>query len=579
MKILLSGLLMLVSGSLIAQAAAEPLILEEFYGQKISPNGKYIYSDTGQGEVLIYNLETNEWNAFYGTALGNGNSLINDGTGVGTSGGRGAIIKGSETLTPSAFSRYPYSNIHGVTYDCTRITGVVGNPYSGGSTDENNQMYLPFVADIDADGNCNDLTLLPYPDKDFFGLTPQYCSATWISRDGKTILGQLIDYSGMFLQPIVYREDEAGEWSYSLPTQSIFNPEHIEIPPYPGEFDYSREPDPLDYMSDEQREEYLEDYDWWTTEGRFDQDLYPEPTNYMTEENAEEYSELFNAYVDYINEYNSQISDYLNARDAIFVTSISFEQAAIAMNTEGTIAALTSKKAVRSGYGPGEKYDTCILDLTDDSISFIDTKYDNIFAEQVLKDGIILGSTPTAAYVASYVYVPGSADYIPVEDYIAAHNPEAASWMQDNLVHELYVDNGVEPYMDNDVNPYDVGTSMEMLSGLGAASEDFSVFAGSVTAYMYHETLYYLTYVFTDLETSSIKRVSIDDNDAVKVMPDGVIDIAGEVADLSIFDLSGRKVLSMPRAEGQVSTGLTRGIYVVSYFDVNGQQVSQKIKF
>lgn len=572
MKILLSGLLVLAVGSLSAQTVGEPLVLEEFYAQKISPNGKYIYSDTGQGEVLIYNLETNEWNAIYDAALGNGNSLTNDGIGVGSAGGRAAIIKGDETIRLSGFARYPYSNVHGISYSGNRITGVVGNPGSSGTDDDANQMYLPFVADIDADGNCSEPILLPYPDKDFFGLSPQYCSATWISKDGKTILGQLIDYSGMFLQPIIYRENEAGEWSYSLPTKSMFNPENIDLPPFPGEFDYSREPNPLEYMDPAQREEYLEDYDWWTTEGRFDQELYPEPANYMSDENAEKYIEAYDAYVDYIYEYNEEADPFYEARNAIFATSISFVQNAAAMNTEGTIAALTSKETVASAYEPIEKCGTCIIDLTDDSVSILATKYNDIFTEQVLNDGIILGSTPMSAYVASYVYVPGAEDYIPIEDYLSLKNPEATEWMKENLMHDLYVDNG-------GVQPYAAATGLSMLSGLGAASDDFSVYSGSVTAYMFHETLYYLTYIFKGLETTGVMSLPAEHNYSIKVMADGTIDITGQIADLRIFDLSGRKVLDMPKAEGQVKTTLKRGVYVVTYIDGNGEYVSQKVNF
>lgn len=582
-KTLLFGIACLALG-MSAQSVVEPKILEEFYAYKISPDGKWINSDTGNGEIVIYNLETGEYNVFYNMSLGNGNAFALNGVAVGTEyngGSMPVIFKGGIAINPKGIKEYGYASINGITADATRITGIVLNERSSGVDDEENQMYIPYVADITEDGNCSSVTLLPHPDKDFFDLTPQYCSATWISSDGKTILGQLIDYSGMFLQPIVYRQDEAGEWSYSLPTKPLFNPEHIVLPEFPV-FDDSLYPEPTNYMSKEMAEMYQEDIEYWRAHFMEDPDLeYPgnHLEDYMTDEEVAAYNEAVTIYNEYAEEFNEKIDAYYTARDAIIDSSVSFVQNASTMNSEGTIAALTGKKYIETGgFMPEEQNPTYIIDLVNDNVEKLESKYTDIYPQQVLNGGIILGSTPTAAYIASYVYVPGTEDYVPIEEYMAAGNPGAVEWMNEHLVHELIIGGGgggIDPYAEVAQDDVEYGTAM--LSGLGMASEDLSVFAGAVTAYMYDPVLTYMTYVFGDL-TSGVKAVALPDNSMIKVRNGGVLDVNGEAADLSVVDLSGRKVFGMQNAAGTVETKLKSGIYIVTYTDAQGRRVAMKCR-
>lgn len=581
-KTLIMGIVCLSMTASYAQTVVEPKILEEFYAQKISPNGTWLYSDANTGETIIYNLETDKYNLFYNMSLGNGNAIALDGTAVGSSeSGRASIFKGSKAIIPSSFSGYAYSSINGITADASRIVGIVSNNRNTGTDDEENQMYFPYVADIDADGKCKEITILPHPDKDFFGLVPQYSSATWVSNDGKTILGQLIDYSGMFLQPIVYRQDEAGEWSYTLPTKDMFNPYNIEVPEFP-EFDYSLFPEPTNFMTEEMKALYEEDIEYWRDHYMEDPDLpYPGDflEDYMTHEGIMAYNEAVEIYNDYVYVFNEEIELYYEARNAILDSSVSFVQNASTMNQEGTIAALTGKIFVETGSElPMEVNNTYLIDLVSDEVTMLNSKYTNIYPQQVLTGGLIVGATPTAPYIATYVYVPGAEDYVPVEEYMAAGNPGAVEWMKLNLMHELITggDNGgIQPYS---AEPLDLTYDTVMLSGLGMASEDFSVFAGAVTAYMYDPVLYYMTYVFRDL-TSGVQSVSVSDDSVVKPMRGGVLAVNDNVTDLSVVDLSGRKVFGVHNAVGNVETNLKSGIYIVTFIDAQGQRVSMKVNF
>lgn len=555
-KKLLLGVSCLSALCSTAQNATEPLILPEFFACKISSDGKWLYSNTGLGEIIIYDLATNQHNEFYEMSLGNGNALALDGTAVGATdmGGQAVILKGDEVISPAVFDKYWYSCSFAITDDSSRMVGIVGDK------DDNEQLFLPFVADIDDEGNVSNLTFLPHPDKDFFGDVPQYCSATWISNDGKVILGQVIDGSGMLIQPIVYRQGEDGEWTYSLPSKSLFNPENLPLPEYPGES--PTPPDPIDFIgNEEKKKEYQEDMDWWKSQGNFDEELYPgnHLEEYMTYEEIEEYNKAVKEYNKAAMEYNEKSEEYYEARYAILDTSVNFQLNDCCLNSDGTLAAMASIYDLDDEILQG--YTTYIIDLSDDSMIEIKNENPYIHPTQVLNGNIIIGSTGERAEApATYVYLPGASDYIPVEDYFAATTPYAADWLQENLVQTLY------------------DGSMAMISGSGVASDDFSVFASGVPAYMFDENYVYLTYIFNGL-TTGINEVTAYENSALRVLAGGVIAINGEVADLAVFDLSGRKLFAMQNASGNISTDLAPGLYVISYTDSLGQRLSQKVRF
>ncbi|MDE6010136.1 MAG: hypothetical protein K2F87_01635 [Muribaculaceae bacterium] len=570
--LLLASVLVTTAGAL-AQTASEPLILNPFYVHKMSPDGRWLYSNCGMGQIVIYDLSDHSSNAFTEAGLGLGNCLNSVGTAVGNSEGYGCLIQGDKVIIPSTVEDFWYSSFHSITNDGSRIAGLVGNPGSSGSAmDESNQMYLPIVLDVKSDGTFGEPIMLPHPQKDFMGLTPQYCSATWISDDGKTVLGQMIDYSGMSLQPIVYREVADGEWEYSLPSEPYYNPDHIKLPPYPGDFKLT-EPDPMDYMSEAMQQEYEEDMLWWETEGGFDPDTYPGENleHYMTSEELNTYRRALMEYVNAAYEYNDKIREFLDARNAIFDSSPHFLQNGSTMNAEGTYAALTGKYDISMGEdGVKTCYSTYFLDLTDDSLTEVRSANTDIMVTQVIDGNIVLGTTPGVIPNTSYVFLPGASDFIPTEDFLAERDPEAVKWMEANLVHDITAAD-------------DPGIAMlpaegYMFSGNGVASRDFSVFAAAVDAYVFSTEDVYFTYVFSGL-LSDVKEVAESAASAVRVLAGGLLSVSGEVTDLAVTDLSGRKVFGMAKASGEVATGLGNGIYVVTYRDAEGRPAALKVAF
>lgn len=557
-KFLLTGLAGLLTTGMAV--AAEPIVLHEFYTNAISPDGNWIVNDVSAGQMTIYNLAEKSSKDYADFMQGNGNKINNAGTLVGSMNDCGALIFKGEIKIPTEFTAvYPYSSLHGISADGSRACGLVSNI-------DNTQgyegcMYIPVYVEIDADGNILKINELPTPEKDLFGMTPQYHSAVWISDDGKRILGQQIDNSGMFISPIVYTEDADGKWSYSLPTEPMFNPDHIEIPEYPGDFTLPY-PEAQDYMSVEEKEAYDVAYEDWIASQY--QDPYPEPIDFMSEENAARYQKDLDDYNTAANEYNMKFNDYTNAINAIAESSLPGTQNSLTLSADGKKCVIPCYKLVdKGGFFPEEVYLNYVFNLENGGYEVIpNTINDQILAGQILENGAIIGSTPASLFGGlpprTYIYLPGADDFVSLEDFLQKENPEYSSWMVENLSKDIEV--------DFDPETYDPIYEKIILSGHAVASNDMKTISGGIMAYYFETGPFsddtYASYIFTDVNVSSLKSV---ENNAlnIKALKGGVIIIDGEQVDLKVFDIAGRKVFSADKVNGSISTGLNNGIYIV----------------
>lgn len=575
-KTLLLGAMCLAASGAFAQVAPE--ILPYLYGQKISPDGKWIVGESPDGEsMVVYDRTTDPEDAgvFSQMYIGNGNTFSLDGTCVGSTWmDEGILINGGEMVFVEAVQGASFCALNGITADAKRICGTISNP----DQEPGVMMYVPFYLDMDETGENGEVHYLPHPDKDFVKDTPQYVSAVWISNDGKTIVGQVVDASGMFIYPIVYKENEAGEWAYSLPTEVLWNPNNIELPENPGDFDMEY-PQPTAYMTTEEEEAYNEAYNAWIESG-YDSALYPEPTDFMSEEDKADYSQALEEYQKASEEYNEKIFAYVDTRNQIYDESVPFLQNGLAMNADGSKFAAASELYVPNddpmSWMPFKTvYETYVFNTADGSFTKIESKYTDIVPNQLLADGQIIGSTPAQGLTptCSYVYLPGNDDYLPLEEYLAINNPEAAQWINENLMAEVETDYDPETWEP-------IYTPM-LTTGHISVSDDFSVIAGGVMSYMLPDEEYaeygYMTYVFDGMR-SAVKAISAD-NASVKALRGGVLVINGVVSDLAVYDFSGRKLFSMNEASGNVNTNLNNGIYVVAYTDKDGNKNSTKVAF
>lgn len=182
----------------------------------MSENGRYVAQRSNNG-TIIFDRETSKPYTYSSQHnFGLGNSFADDGTIVGrTSENIPAYWKDGEwhplPMRPADANCY-YAAANGITPDGSRIVGVVG---CSGWPGYGEMLVAPIYWDRGEDGLYQPYNVLPNPSRDITGRWPQYATALHISADGRTILGQMQDYSGMLCYQLIYKEDEQGRWTYT----------------------------------------------------------------------------------------------------------------------------------------------------------------------------------------------------------------------------------------------------------------------------------------------------------------------------------------------------------------------------
>lgn len=419
--LILPWLLPFTASALESEPPVDILYKTDMYGLKISHYGRYIGSRAG--DASVYDIDLNRLYDYWGSFLGLGNCVSDMGVAVGDSNDIAAILFEGETIRPDVFNDYWFCDLHAITPDATRLCGIVNNPQRG-------SYYLPFYCDIDADLNLSEPHFLPTPDRDFFGTRPQYSSAVWISDDGKTIVGEMVDGRGMYTVPIVYCENEEGEWSYLLPSQQLFNPTGLPLPERNGE-QGPPVPQYTDYMNDVQKAAYEQKLEEWAESG-YNEALYPEPQNYMTEEQWAQYNAAAEAYNKWHSEHPDGFKSYEEAYNDIKKTSPSFSQNEMTLSPDGSFMMVHGS----------------LLDDDLEEISYI-YRFDipgpdytiyqqplpyNPYPSQILDDGTAIAATRLMEVPTSFILRPGETEWIPFTQYLVEEEyPYAALWIEENF--------------------------------------------------------------------------------------------------------------------------------------------------
>ena len=500
-------LVAMAAGAMIPAYAdgLNPDFMYNFRSYKISPDGKVIVSRVEE-ESAFYYVDSKETvenpMAFY---VGNGNSVSANGKYIvgSTDNDTPVIFVDGEMMNLDSWMPAEFSLLvfHGITADGNRIVGITDNPKAAGTE----TMYAPIYVDVNADGSLGEMQYLPFPEKDWMGMDVQYCSAVWVSNDGKTILGQVKDWSGLNLYPIIYSQGGDGEWSYTLPTEAYINPDKLPLPEFPGEFNvpyvtYE------DYMTPAQLEaynkavtEYYENEDWDAEYPRYEDFMDPEKVA-AYEKAAEEYNRLRD-------EYNEKFMKYSEEKEAIEDTSLFFVQNGMTMSADGKTVAMAASVLEEnddplSWFPWIQLKPTYVLDVASKdlrSIELIDGANVSVIPNQILSDGTIVSNTEFGATVeTAYILAPGAEKYVVIEDYLAEKAPAAAAWMTENLSKKIAVD-------------YDYDTDTEIyesfvVAGNVVVSDDWSVVSGGV----FDGDLYqYQSYVITP-DISGVSEVAAD---------------------------------------------------------------------
>ena len=503
--LILSSLLAILPA--VAQDGPVPKLEGGVYALKMSPNGKWIGSQAG--DASIYNVETGE-NIYYSPcSLGVGNAMADNGMAVGCANDVPTIMYKGNTIYPDNLMKYWFCDINGITPDATHIVGIVNNTKRDGVS------YVPFIAPVDGNGNVGEVTILPYPDKDFFGVAPQYCTAVTVNRDATVIVGQVQDWRGMYSYPIYYKKKADGTWEYTCPSESMFNPTGIELPqnPWVNEPAY---PDPENFMSGSAKDAYLAAFEAYTGGAG----AYPEPSEYMTEEEYEAYADAVESYNKWYYQQEQTIREYQKIYSDVQKTSPSFAGNDMAMHPSGEYFMMHGGKNDENGEMMGTIY--CFSTINDE-VSEVKAPGPEYFPIQILSDNTLIVTKPIESVPTSYIRLPGQNEFLTIQEYYKSKNvPSVANWLD---------------------------TTVPGGTGFVLFSDDMKFMTGALIPDQladYDESSYYYSTYFLTYDTAGVESLTVEPADGV----------------YRVYNLQGVKVMETKNASEL--DALHKGIYIIN---------------
>ncbi len=503
----------------------EPKIIDDAIICSISPNGQYAVAQGAVG-LRIFNLTTGEEYTQYDESVdyvyyaGDGNCVSNNGIVVASLQDNPFPLywkdgKWNTLPVPSYAMTSNYAQA--INADGSRMCGTLRIAGMGSADDK--LMVVPCVWNAEGDGYGMPV-LLPHPDVDYSGSIPQYITAVDISSDGKVVVGQIRDSNGILSYPIIYKENENGEWTYEIPHEDLINPNNLEVVPFPGEGPIM--PQFESFMTPEEIDAYLE------ARKKYEDSGYmlpcPEYWEFMTPEEIAAYNEAADEYNEKAMIYNEKYEKWANFIHSVVLASPDYAYNQVRVSSDGNTIGCTVM--TEGGIDPLTGFRTVensvwLFDLTSDKITKYSKNGDlNIY--YIGNDGIGIGTTSAGTVSDSYILKDGEA--IDIVTWMNSKVPEYASWINENMIFPY-------EYLVGDV----LETADIVMTGRATATPDFSVISLSVqNIWDYFD--YGIAYTF-DIKTSD----SVD-----AIMP--------ETQQMTIFDLSGRKLKNAD----------TPGIYIIN---------------
>ena len=516
-------LLLLTGLSAINLAAAaevpEPKMIEDALISSISPNGQYAVSEGASG-LRIFNLTTGEEYTQLNVSeedeffTGDGSCVSNNG-----------IVIGSKQDSP-----YPYywkdgewhtlpipsdartSNFaRAISADGSRMCGTLRIAGMGGEGDA--LMVVPCVWNADGDGYAMPVRL-PYPEYDYSGRIPQYITAIDISADGKVVVGQIRDAQGILNYPIIYREDENGEWSYEIPREDLINPDKLEPVPFPGGGPVM--PQFESFMTQEEIDAYNVDFQEYLDSGCTIP--CPEYWEYMAPDEIAAYNQAADEYNKEAMAYNEKYEAWAEFMMGVLLSSpdYAFNQVRISADgkTIGCTVQVEGEKDPMTGF-PTIDNSVWLFDLTSGKITKYEKNGDlNIF--YIGNDGVGIGTTSAGTISDSYILKDG--ETLDIVTWMNSKEPVYGSWIIDNMTFPY-----AEQVYNEETGNYESVYGETVMTGRAVATPDFSVVSLSVQN-VWDGLDDGLAYVF-DMKYSA-----------------GVESVAPAMNEKTIYDLSGRKL-------------------------------------
>lgn len=556
---------------LVANAtAAEPKVPKIMEGSAlnaVSPNGKYAAGEY-YGSVSYVNLETGAETFFSADEMGStqyglgvGNCISNDGILICSDdmNGSSSYYDGTEwKYLDIGETNGVNTGANAITPDGSRICGDLGLREM---TMEDVTMCVPVIWDRLSDGTYGEYVRLPHPELDPFGRAPQYVTATHISDDGHTILGQITDCRGYYRYPIVYKEAADGTWSYILPYASTFNPNHVTIPEYPGEG--PRQPQATDYMTEQEKADWDQAMADWRANG-YKQDEYPNENDFLSPEAKAEYQAALDKYNEEAPVWSEKWDAYNTAYwDALDGTP-NFESNQNALASDGSAIGCTeATEGVPdpTSWGPIPMiYTPYIYDLTTGEYVKYEGKNMSICGYAGKYWMAVATDDATSCYLG---YMLRDGNVIDLYDFLASKET-VKEWMDTNMNHQ---------FESFDYETETVVTTDLLVTGLPHASADLRVFVTwTLAGWSGYDPV---SYVF-DLGEGAAISETFADKKAAMFDADGNLVLGADVKAVAIYDVAGRCVKNA--AAQTVACGdLADGVYIVNVTYADGTAASVKI--
>lgn len=555
----------------------------------LSSTGKYAVSSV-YGNLSIVNLTTGMSYDYselegYSYNIGGGNCISDNGVVVGQESFVMACYwKNGQWYNFDASFDRNQSIAHGVTPDGKRIVGAVAPENYGG--DFEGMMLQPCYWDEQDDGTYGEVKLLPFPDKDLTGRTPQYVTAVSVSDDGKTIAGQIQDYGGNIAQPIVYRLQDDGTWIYDLPQNELYHPEGFVLPEDPGDLEVSQ-PSQEEFMSEEELVAYLAAVDAWYAEGTWDYSTYPEYGDFMTADEIAAYQAAYDAYMAIASEWEEKWLAFSTAYQELgtMVPAITFNN--VLLSSDGKIYATTAQTQVDDpmAWFPTYEYNPFVFNLENDTYKTYSNADVSLITSSIANNGTLLAQQPAGDFPAADAYIlPAGAElFVKLYDYMTSNYPAIGEWMKENMTHE-YISYDYE--WDETIGDYNELTSKEelLLTGIPFMSADMSVIATAVMNYWYDwdtgtgdDYVDTYGYVFPLGASAGIDSAMVRGS-GIKVQ-NGKLVFGDDVKSATIYNMSGAQVFATSATGSSISTGLNAGIYLVKVVAADGTVSTVKVAF